>query len=331
VTAKENICKAILSDHPAWVPFGDEAVATIASPIPERPSRCAGFDAFRVRWSYDASAEGGTYPAPGAHPVTDAARWKTMASFPDPSRVDWEGPKREAAAIDRTKWLVQGFVEMGIFERSYLLLGMENALIACLTQGDTMLELATAIANYKIEVIRRLDDAIDMDVLWYGDDWGTQANLFLPPAVWREIVGSQTRRIYQAAIERGIVVNQHSCGKVEALMPDIVGMGAGMWNPCQPCNDLKAIKERWGSQLVLCGGIDSQFVLGKPGVSAEEVDREVKRRIYDLGPGGGYIAAPSHSVPYPDYVQRSMREAVARYGVSLYRSEAARASGGGSR
>jgi hypothetical protein len=328
MTAKENLRRALHRDRPQWVPFGDEAVVTIGSPIPERPSRRAGFDAFGVHWSYDARAEGGTYPTPGDQPVSDAAHWKTMVSFPDPARADWAQPKNEADRVDRTEYFVQGFVEMGIFERSYLLLGMENALVAYLAQGDVMLQLATAIADYKIEVIRRLDDAIDMDMLWFGDDWGTQVDLFLPPEVWREIIGAQTRRIYQAARERGILVNQHSCGRIEALIPDIVAMGADMWNPCQPCNDLSAIKKQWGKRLVLWGGIDSQFVLGRPGVTAEEVEREVKRRIFDLGPGGGYIAAPSHSVPYPEHVQRSMREAVATHGAALYRSEAARAQKG---
>ena len=182
-----------------------------------------------------------------------------------------------------------------------------------------MSELSAAIADYKIEVIRRLDDAIDMDILWYGDDWGTQIDLFLPPDIWREIILPETARIYQAIHERDIIMNQHSCGKIESIIGDMVEMGADLWNPCQPCNDLKAIKQRHGDNLVLIGGIDSQFVLGKPGVTAEEVDQEVKRRIYDLAPGGGYIASPSHSVPYLDHVRKAMEGAIARYGRDVYR------------
>ena len=287
----------------------------------ERPSQ-EGEDSFGVHWSYDPNAEGGTYPTPGRHPVSDPAQWKKAVSFPNLEEFDWKAVKENAAAIDRHEVFVQGFVEMGIFERSYLLLGMEGALVSYMTRKDIMAELSEAIADFKIQVIQMLDEAIDMDMLWYGDDWGTQVDLFLPPEVWREIVRPQTERIYRAAKERNILVNQHSCGKIESIIPDMVAMGADMWNPCQPCNDLKAVKEQFGNRLILKGGIDSQFVLGRPGVTADEVDDEVKKRIYDLAPGGGYVAAPSHSVPYLDFVRSAMEEAITRYGREVYRDKA---------
>ena len=322
MTKKENFLQCIRHKSPNWVPYGGECVATIGSPVIERPSWQEGLDAFGVHWSFDANAEGGTYATPAGHPVTDVTQWKASVSFPDLDSFDWEILKEKAESIDRDEFLVQGFVEMGIFERSYLLLGMEEALIAYLTQKDIMLGLAAAIADFKIEVIRKLDEAIDMDMIWYGDDWGTQVDLFMPPNIWREIMRPQTQRIYSAAKARDILINQHSCGKIESIIPDMVDMGADMWNPCQPCNNLKAVKDRFGNRLVLKGGIDSQFVLGRPGVTAGEVDDEVKRRIFDLAPGGGYIAAPSHTVPYPDYVQKTMEEAVGRYGHEVYQDNA---------
>ena len=319
MTKKENFLACIRHQNPEWVPYGSECVITLRSPVEERPSSRSKPDAFGVPWSYDPSAEGGTYPTPGRHPVLEPENWESAVVFPALDGIDWDVPARESRSIDRDEHIVQGFVEMGIFERSYLLLGMENALMAFMTQKSAMIALAAAIADFKIDVIDRLDEAIDMDILWYGDDWGTQSNVFLPPDVWREIVRPQTQRIYDAAKKRGILVNQHSCGNVEPLIPDMVEMGADMWNPCQPVNDLAAIKRKYGSRLVLWGGIDSQFVLGRPGVTAEEVDEEVRLRIQTLATGGGYIASPSHSVPYPDYVQKAMERAVSRYGTEVYR------------
>ena len=92
----------------------------------------------------------------------------------------------------------------------------------------------------------------------------------------------------------GILVNQHSCGKIEAIFGDIVGMGADMWNPCQPCNDLAALKREYGERIAFFGGLDSQFVLDRPGTTPDDIRREVRRRIDELASGGGYIAAPSH-------------------------------------
>jgi uroporphyrinogen-III decarboxylase len=181
-----------------------------------------------------------------------------------------------------------------------------------------MTELVATIADYKIDLIVRFDDTVNMDMLWYGDDWGTQRNLFLPPDIWRRIVKPHTQRIYDCCKKRNIMIDQHSCGKIESIFPDIVEIGADMWNPCQPCNDLAGLKKAFGGQIAFCGGIDSQFVLNRPGVTTEEVRVEVRRRIDEMSEGGGYIAAPSHSVPYDPEITDAMNDEISVYGRSIY-------------
>ena len=39
LTPKENLLRAIRHDHPQWVPKGLEAVASIGSPVVERPGQ----------------------------------------------------------------------------------------------------------------------------------------------------------------------------------------------------------------------------------------------------------------------------------------------------
>lgn len=97
-----------------------------------------------------------------------------------------------AAGVDREEYLVSGFVEMGLFERSYLLMGMEEALMAYYTHPEEMSDLCSAIADYKIAVIRKYHQVTGMDILWYGDDWGTQSNLFLSPEIWRKVIRPHT-------------------------------------------------------------------------------------------------------------------------------------------
>ena len=78
--------------------------------------------------------------------------------------------------------------------------------------------------------------------------------------------------------------------------------------------DTATLKARFGDRIVFWGGIDTQRVL--PYGSVEDVEAEVKRRIRDLGPGGGYVVAPVHNIQ-PDVPPENiiaMAEATRKYG-----------------
>ncbi len=317
LSKRENFLRAINRTRPQWVPNGYESVVTIKAPVVERPA-AAGLDAWGVRWEYADAAHGGTYPAAGGQALSELAEWRSRLCVPTVAGLPWKEIAAQAADLDRENQLMQGFVEMGLFERSYLLLGMEAALVAYLEQPAEMAELLNAIADYKIALIEWFDDTVKLDLLWYGDDWGTQQALFLPPEVWRTVIRPPTARIYQCARRRGILVNQHSCGRIESIFGDLVEMGLNLFNPCQPCNDLAELKRRYGHQVTFVGGIDSQFVLDKPGVTPDEVRAEVRRRIGELAGGGGYVAAPSHGVPYRPELIAAMNEEIATCGRNCY-------------
>jgi uroporphyrinogen-III decarboxylase len=283
----------------------------------ERPDR-ADRDAFGVLWAYEEGAEGGTFPAHDGHTITDLAQWRQQITTPDVDAMDWAGLAKTAAGIDRDKSLALGFVEMGLFERSYLLLGMEEALMAYMTQPELMCDLLAALADYKIRLIERFHEVARLDIIWYGDDWGNQRSLFVPPATWRRVIRPHTQRIYDCAKGMGILIDQHSCGKIDEIFGDLVEMGATCWNPCQPCNDLAGLKSKYGGRIAFSGGIDSQFVLHRPGVTPADVRAEVRKRIDEMAAGGGYIATPSHSVPYNKAIVEAMEDEIRTYGRACY-------------
>jgi uroporphyrinogen decarboxylase len=62
-----------------------------------------------------------------------------------------------------------------------------------------------------------------------------------------------------------------------------------------------------------------------PGVTPDEVRTEVRRRIDEMAGGGGYIASPSHSVPYEPEILAAMYEEIDAYGHHYYRTKDTRA------
>jgi uroporphyrinogen decarboxylase len=79
--------------------------------------------------------------------------------------------------------------------------------------------------------------------------------------------------------------------------------------------DTSVLGREYGNHLTFWGGIDTQRVLPKG--TTTEVKDEVKRRIGDLAPGGGYVLAAVHNlqpdVPLENIL--SMYDAAKEYGV----------------
>jgi uroporphyrinogen decarboxylase len=87
----------------------------------------------------------------------------------------------------------------------------------------------------------------------------------------------------------------HSDGLITSLLDDFIDIGIDVVHPLEPLPgvDFKLIKTRYGQRLTFLGAIDISQVL--PG-SRDDVINEVKTRILQLAPGGGYILAPSNHI-----------------------------------
>jgi uroporphyrinogen decarboxylase len=75
-------------------------------------------------------------------------------------------------------------------------------------------------------------------------------------------------------------------------------MGADALNPIQVSaagmGDTQKLKREFGERLTFWGAIDTHRVL--PYGTPEQVREEVRRRILDLAPGGGYVVCPVHNI-----------------------------------
>jgi hypothetical protein len=157
----------------------------------------------------------------------------------------------------------------------------------------------TEIALANLERVRSAL-AARVDVLFVcGTDFGTQTSSFCSTETFRELYFPYYRRINDRIHARTAWKTfKHSCGAVEKFIPLFVEAGFDILNPVQ-CSaagmDARALKKRYGDQIVFWGGgVDTQKTLafGTPA----QVRREALERCEIFAPGGGFVFNAVHNV-----------------------------------
>jgi uroporphyrinogen decarboxylase len=139
----------------------------------------------------------------------------------------------------------------------------------------------------------------DMDLVYgLGDDVATHTNMWMSPADYRRFLKPRHARIIQYIKKRtGAKIIHHCCGACSDIIGDLIEIGVDVLNPTQTSAagmDPFELKRRFGKDITFWGGIDVIHLLPKGTVA--DVEREVKRHIDALAPGGGYVFSPSHII-----------------------------------
>lgn len=214
--------------------------------------------------------------------------------FPD---IDAEQIHREYQALmarpDNT--FKFGSIGFSLFERAWTLRGMENLLTDMVLEPAFVDNLVQAILAHNSQII---DIALqyDIDGFHFGDDWGQQKGLIMGPQYWRRFIKPVLAEMYGRVRSKGKFVSQHSCGDIQDILPDLVDIGLNVYQTVQPeIYDLAKLKNEFGRDLTFWGCISTQRLL--PFATPDEVRRVTRETLILMGEGGGYIAAPTHSIP----------------------------------
>jgi hypothetical protein len=153
------------------------------------------------------------------------------------------------------------------------------------------------------------------------DDTAAWRGPFISPEMYREFLIPLYDRLAGFGRDRGLPIGMHNCGKCEGILEDIVAIGVTWWDPAQTCNDLKAIKAKFGNRLVIAGGWDARDRLLADDVTYEEIYESVKKQMDLLAPGGGYCfcggflgaKGDTAAVRKNEMVQKAVKELIGRY------------------
>ncbi len=237
-------------------------------------------------------------------PLRDATSLDDVAGYrwPDPLDPGRTRHLREQAQAARAQGRAVTLDPMGggIFETAGSLREHSNLYADLISNPDLANALLDGVTDYYIafykEALKVAGEFID--IVFFGDDYGTQRSMTISPRLWRKMIKPRLARLVSAIKGAANVRYQHhSCGAIAPIVPDLIEIGVDILNPVQPsvaALDPLAIKREYGRQLVLHGAIDQQNVL--PRGSAEDVRQEVRQRIRDLAPGGGYVVAVSPNI-----------------------------------
>jgi uroporphyrinogen decarboxylase len=188
----------------------------------------------------------------------------------------------------------------GIFEQPARVMGLQNFLMALLTAPQFADRLMEQITDIYIESCSRYLDHVGqyLQVFTFWDDVTGQNGWLIRPELYRKMIKPKQKRLVEAIKKKtDAKLFFHCCGAARGLIPDLIELGFDILNPVQVSArgmDTKELKAEFGKDITFWGGIDTQRVLpfGKP----QDVADEVKRRIDDLAPGGGFVLAAVHNI-----------------------------------
>lgn len=252
---------------------------------------------WQMKWTEN---EAGGYWDFAGFPLKDATIEDIDAwPFPDPDDFDYEDLIRQCEKY-KDYCIVYGnpaFAE--IMNGAGQLFTMENIYMNLITDDKPTLEFITRRSEAMYRIFERvLDVAADkIDLIWTGEDLGTQKGPMISLELFRKHIRPKHERFIDLAKHHNIPVMIHSCGSSSWAFNDLIDMGISVIDTLQPeAKDMSPayLKDNFGDKLCFHGCISTAGPLAYGTV--EQVSQNVKETLDVMQPGGGYIMAPTHMI-----------------------------------
>ncbi len=179
--------------------------------------------------------------------------------------------------------------------------GMENYFIKMYTHPDVVHAVTSHIVDFFIEANKRLfEQAGDrIDGFFFGNDFGTQLDILISPAQFKEFVFPYFRKLTMLGHDYGYQVILHSCGSIYRVIEDLISLGVDALHPLQAKAvnmEAERLARDFGGRIAFMGGLDTQQLLGNG--TPEEITREVQRLKRVFAPN--IVISPSHECILPN-------------------------------
>ena len=343
----ERLRTALLCGQPDRVPLAEIKVedevkaAFLGQPAPDAADREA-YLRWEVEFWYRAGYDYARVPASVSYPQPKTAHEYAYAAggqartrewaeshaglvttdeqfdaFPWPTsdQLNFDDLKIAARMLPQGMKIITGLRGGGIYERIWMLMGFETFCIALRENPRLVARMFKKVGEFFYSVWQRLPKFESVGALFLGDDLAYTEGLMISPDVYRQHLFPWYRLLAEVCRKHDLPFWFHSDGKLWEIIPDLIEIGVNALHPIEPkAMDIREVKARCGEKLCLMGNIDLGYTLTRG--SPAEVEAEVRQRIRDIAPGGGYCVGSSNTVteyvPVQNY--RAMIEAALRWG-----------------
>lgn len=261
-------------------------------------------DEWGVRWR---RPQGGLYFDIVGSPFSGDISERDIDDFAWPDACD---PALFAGLADRAKeYYHRGYAVIlenicaGVFEMCCRVRGAEQFYMDLAMNPAVAARLMDKFVELKIEYYEAAAEVLGeyVQLVREVDDIAGQETMLISPAMYRELIKPRHKRLFDAQRElfpKPFYVFFHSDGAIRNIIPDFIEIGVDVLNPVQlTAKGMEAagLKQEFGSKIAFWGGgVDTQNIL--PRGTPEQVKANVRERIADFSPQGGFVFATVHNI-----------------------------------
>ena len=223
--------------------------------------------------------------------ITDSDKEK-LFHLPDPKSDHlYEGAKRFIDKYGKEDLALYTGFRTGVFNTVFSM-GITEFSYALFKRRAFVEDILDQYTEWTCTVLEKVND-LGFDFIADYDDLAFNTGPMFSPQVFKELFLPRMQKIADVIKLPWVF---HSDGKLDLVLEDIVGLGMNAINPIQPdVMDINSVKKEFGDRICVWGNIDLTYTLTRG--TCEEVEAEVKMRLKETAPDGGFIFASSNSIP----------------------------------
>ena len=227
--------------------------------------------------------------------LTEIENWP----LPSPDHFDYAALPAICRAFQDYAVVTGGPGVGDIINSTGMLRTMAQVLIDLATDEPAGLRLIDRRIAIWEEIMRRTLEAAHglIDVLWIGEDLGTQRGPTISLDLFRTHIRPRLQKFVDLAKAADRQVMVHSCGSSSWAFADFAAMGVTVVDTLQPEAQAMApadLKQRYGDRLAFHGMISTAGPVATGTVA--EVVQNCQETLEIMMPGGGYAFAPTHAL-----------------------------------